>query len=136
VEKEQMNPIHFGITISGIFIPDNGFKVLETLKSLEGQRTEVIYRKQRSVRSNKQNSYYHSVVIKILADYCGYETSEMHEALKEKFLSNQRDDNGLIKIKSTTKLSTGEFEEFLDKIKRFAATELHCVIPNPNEVEE
>jgi hypothetical protein len=71
--------------------------------------------------------------VAILAEYCGYEPEEMHEALKDKFLSVGLDDHGLKIVRSTTKLSTTEMEEYLEKIKRWAAAELNCYIPDPNE---
>jgi hypothetical protein len=127
-----MNPIFTGKIEKSIIKFDRPNQVNAHLTSLEGQRIELILRKQKSQRSLNQNNYYHGVVIEILSNYCGYEHDEMHEALKEKFLSHQRDEKGLVKIRSTTKLNTADFEEFLEKIKRWAAIELNCYIPNPN----
>jgi len=55
----------------------------------------------------------------------------MHEILKYKFL--QSNAMGMPYIKSTTRLSTGEFEEYLSKIKRWAAEFLNIVVPDPIE---
>jgi hypothetical protein len=62
----------------------------------------------------------------------------MHEILKYKFLKTIKvipDKEGMPYIKSTTKLNTGEFEEYLAKIKQWAASELDCFIPDPNDYE-
>ena len=101
------------------------------LTTLSGQRVEVIIRKPKTSRSTLQNSYYWSVVVELLANELGYDKDELHEILKYKFL--QSNAMGMPYIKSTTKLSTGEFEEYLSKIKRWAAEFLHIVIPDPNE---
>ena len=36
-------------------------------------------------------------------------------------------------VRSTTKLNTQEFEEYLETVKRWAATDLQLYIPDPNE---
>jgi hypothetical protein len=41
--------------------------------------------------------------------------------------------NGHVFIKSTTKLSTVEFEDYMESIRRFASMELSLWIPEPNE---
>jgi hypothetical protein len=58
----------------------------------------------------------------------------MHEALKFKFLQDKTDTN-LPTVKSTASLSTVEFEVYLDNVRQWAATDLSCSIPLPNEVE-
>lgn len=130
-----MNPVFSGRIEKGKVLLDNQNRYLVQLSKLEGQRIELVLRKEKSKRSINQNNYYFGVVVEILADYCGYEREEMHEALKEKFLSAIPDDHGLRKIKSTTKLNTIEMEEYLEKIRRWASVELNCYIPNPNESE-
>jgi len=130
-----MNPVHRGKIEKGKKIYDNPSRYLVHLSKLEGKRFEETIRKEKSKRSLDQNAYYHGVVVAILSDHCGYETEEMHEALKEKFLSAIPDEHGLRKIKSTAKLNTVEFEGYQDKIRRWAAQELNCYIPLPREVE-
>ena len=101
------------------------------ISTLIGQRVEVIIRKPKTKRSDVQNNYYWGVVIELLSKELGYDQDEMHEILKYKFLKTK---NGEMEyVKSTTKLTTGEFEEYLDKIKRWSAEFLRVVIPDPNE---
>jgi len=38
-------------------------------------------------------------------------------------------------VRSTTTLSTIEFEQLMEEIKRWAAIEFEILIPDPNEVE-
>jgi hypothetical protein len=95
-------------------------------------RVEVIIRKPKTKRSDLQNNYYWGVVLELLSKELGYDQDEMHEILKYKFLQSHA--MGMPYVKSTTKLSTGEFEEYLSKIKRWAAEFLNIVIPDPNTV--
>jgi hypothetical protein len=100
-------------------------------------RTGSDNRKQRSKRSIKENSYYWGVVVEILRDYFGYETyeaEEVHDGLKLKFL-RIHEGEALETVRSTTKLSTVEFEDYLEKIRRWASKEHNCYIPLPNECD-
>ena len=98
------------------------------LFTLEGQKVEVDIKKLRSQRSSNQNAYYFGVVLDILSKETGYEIDEMHEIMKYKFLKVK---GKMDYIKSTAKLSTSEFETYLERIKRWAAQDLSVVIPDP-----
>lgn len=102
----------------------------------EGTQVYVTIRKieKKQIRSIVQNNYYHGVVIKILSEFTGYEPEEMHEALKIKFLTYENV-KGLPVTLSTTQLKTHEFEEFLKRVRRWAAIDLGVYIPQPNEVD-
>ena len=113
---------------------DKAYALANYLKGLEQQVVEVVIRKYKSKRSNEQNSYYWGVVLDILSKHTGYESDEMHEILKFKFL-RKRINNEVEYVQSTTKLNTAEMEEYLEKIRRWAAIELFCTIPLPNECE-
>ena len=126
-----MIPVFTGMVDNGGLRFDRQSVVDNYMCTLIGQRVEVIIRKPRTKRSDVQNSYYWGVVIELLSKELGYDKDELHEILKYKFL--QSNAMGMPYIKSTTKLSTGEFEEYLSKIKQWAAEFLHIVIPDPNE---
>ena len=127
-------PIFKGKVTNGVLSVDQRF--YSWVCSLEGNDVEVIVRKHRSQRSLRQNRYYHGVIIKILADHCGYSPEEMHEALKEKFLGTQeRDEHGLIKMKSTAVLSKDEFVRYTNEVIRWAAANLTVYIPDPHLVD-
>jgi hypothetical protein len=108
------------------------------VKSLKDGIYSWEIKKYNRLRSNDQNEYYWWVVIKILSLETGYEEEEMHEILKSMFLSEKErlrwDRRKKVTItKSTSALSTKEFEEFLEKVRRWAAKTLSCYIPLPNE---
>ena len=126
-----MIPVFRAQIKTGIIIFDRPNEAYGYLQDLEGKYVEVVVRKERSERSNNQNNYYWGVVLQLLSDHTGYTTDEMHEICKHQFLIVH---GKFDYVKSTTKLNTVEFEEYLDKIKNWAAV-LGVNIPNPGEVE-
>lgn len=100
-------------------------------KRFAGIDAEIELRKRRTKRSKKQNDYYWSVVVPLIAEECGYSSDQMHQALKVKFLSQEDLSRGLMRVGSTTKLSTAEFVEFTDRVVLWAAEYLGVIIPQP-----
>jgi hypothetical protein len=128
-----MIPVFTGIVKDGFITYDNTDRVIRFVRTLEGKRIDITFREHKSKRSTNQNNYYFGVVCKILGDYFGYTEDEMHEALKIHFLSKGACD--VPTVGSTAKMNTAEFEDYLTKIKRWAASEYSVVIPDPNEIE-
>ena len=129
-----MNNYKFhGVVKQGRIKFDSPEKYLVYLAGLEGKRIELSLQKERNNRTLSQNAYYWGVVIEILGQHFGYEPDEMHEALKFKFLKTH-EDTGLITVRSTTKLSTIEFGDYLDRIIRWAAED-GIYIPSAGEFE-
>ena len=87
------------------------------------------------IRSNEQNKYYWSVILKIISDHTGYSIYEAHELMKLKFNSKiLHINNDEVTIGcSTAGLTTVEYETFLSHIRQWASQELNCYIPEPNE---
>lgn len=87
-------------------------------------------------RSLKENNYYWGVVIETLVEQSetGYEPEDWHDILKNKFLMYVND-QGFTRTRSTTSLTTEEFERYLEKIRMWAAQELSVLIPLPKENE-
>lgn len=91
-------------------------------------------------RSNPQNRYYFGVVLPVISDYTGYSIEEIHDLLKQKFLLEDyilhlKEGQEEIRIpKSTTKLTTVEFEAYLSEIREWASKDLSVYVPLPNEV--
>jgi len=84
-------------------------------------------------RSDKQNRYMWGVVYKIIGDEVGYLPEEIHQLMGKQFLSYES--KGEMFVKSTTKLKTGDMEEYLANVRRFAAMELSCFVPLPSEYD-
>lgn len=125
------SPVFCGEIKNGHLKFDNTERYLVYLSSFEGKRVELTLQKERHNRTLNQNSYYWGVVIEILGNHFGYDADEMHEALKFKFLKTH-ENTRLITTRSTAKLSTLEFGEYLDKVIRWAAEE-GCYIPSSEE---
>jgi len=138
-----MKYINHGGVKNGKFVPDHPRYLIDGFKSLEGKRITVTIGKFRKPRSDKENRYYHGIPVKMIADYIGEENKrQVHEYLKVLFLTtieykqigNTNKTLKFTRTKSTTELSTVEFEEYLDSIRRWAAQFLGIEIPTPNEV--
>jgi hypothetical protein len=124
-------PVFHGTTNSGILKLYNRQKFNAWLLSLGNKNVTLSVEPKKKHRSHNQNAYYWGVVIDLLAYHFGYTPEEMHEALKWKFL---RVDGPVPTVRSTRKLTTKEFMEFIEKVQIWAASEYQVDIPSPNEV--
>ena len=131
-----MTRIFHGKITQGKLQLDSPSAYLRQIAALEGQQIELVLRKHKSHRSNQQNAWYWGVIVELISQHTGYTPSEAHEALKFRFLSDHNPDHqGLIKIKSTSQLSTKEFAEYCDRIVRWAAEHMEIFIPDPGQVD-
>jgi hypothetical protein len=81
-------------------------------------------------RSNNQNEYYWGCVLKLISEHTGDTVEDLHDHFRIRFLMRG------VKLdspRSTTSLSTSEFEEYLSKIRHFAQMDLQVFIPLPHE---
>jgi hypothetical protein len=92
------------------------------LCKLEGEKVMIKIEKRRKLRSLDQNSYFHGVILPILADELGYTAQEVKGVLKWHF-----------KIPHTSELSTVEFEDFCKRVREWASADLSIYLPSPNE---
>lgn len=98
--------------------------------------------KEEKMRSLQENKYYWGVIVKILSSELGYTRDETHEILKELFLRELKflkTKDGVEEVwitKSTTKLSVGEFEDYLSEIRQWASMALGIYLPLPRESED
>jgi hypothetical protein len=95
--------------------------------------------KEAKIRSTPENRYYWGVCIKIISDELGYLPMEIHDMMKYEFLrcvvfipTRDKKMDECVILKSTTSLSTVEFEEYLSNIRQWAS-EHSIYIPLPNE---
>lgn len=104
-------------------------------RTLVGKDVEVVLRPKRQRRSLKANAYYWAAVIGTIAPDLGYSSDECHEALAWRFLQIGEADAKLPKRRSTSDLTSHEFEDYVSQVKQFAAQELGIYVPEPNEVD-
>lgn len=98
-------------------------------------------------RTDRQNRYYWPCFVKPFADYLVEQGNEFddaedsaHEILKREFLSSTVTDRKSGQVftfqRSTTKLTTVEFNAYLDRCARMLAEECGIVVPEPNVFHE
>lgn len=111
----------------------------QQLRQLDERWTlEVLVQRLRATRSVAQNRYYWSGVLGTLSSHTGYTVDELHDLMKMRFLPKHlalTDGNGEVKGEfviggSSRKLSTGEFSDYIERIRQFAAEDLDCNIPD------
>ena len=106
------------------------------LMTLEGKRVTCEVKKFVKKRTDPQNKFYWAVVVDILSKELGYEKEEIHLMLRERFLRIHDEQHpDFVIAKSTTKLNTQEFNEYIEAIQRWAAQELQIFIPDPQTIE-
>jgi hypothetical protein len=116
---------------------DAGF-ARRAVASFEGEQVEVIVRKWKAKRSNKQNAWEWAVAIPLIAEHCGYDAHE-HEALhyelsKIYFGKRVNDVTGFeTPVGRTSRLDTKDYCDWMEWLCRWAAKELGVVIPLPSE---
>lgn len=121
----------------------NRTKISEVFKTLPDGRYKVKIDPFKK-RSNLQNNYYHGAVVPLVKDgllNMGYDevrtNEDAHEILKHLFLMrkivNQQTDETIEIAGSTARLSTGEFNAFIDEVIKWGAQYLNIQIPLPNE---
>lgn len=95
-------------------------------------------------RSNPQNRYYHGCMLPMVLEGlqdAGFneikDVATVHELLKKMFLErklvSEKTGDEIIIPGSTAKLSTTEFNVFIDEVIRWASEYLSIQIPLPNE---
>lgn len=101
-----------------------------------GQSIEIVIHKKKKHRSVQQNRYYW-LVCTMISEHTGFSKEETHAILKSRFLKVEKvnEDSGVIYqyVKSTTELSTVEYEQYMDSVRQFAAEEFGMNVPMPNE---
>jgi hypothetical protein len=125
-------PVFRGLIQNGKICLERREDFAALIARLDGSDVDLRLSKHRRVRSLSQNAYYWSVVIPLLAEHIGYETEEMHDALKWRFL--QKHDGPLVTVRRSTDLDTAEFTEFIEQCRRLGA-EMGVVIPGPSGMD-
>jgi hypothetical protein len=130
-----MDVLFYGRVLpGGLMVIDKPTEYAQHVRSLRGRFVEVLVRKRKTKRSPKANRYYFGVVVKLLAEHCGYDPQEMHETLAMRFLRIEDCPvTGAPRRKRTPDTDSAEFSEYVNHCIRLAA-ELGVVIPDANEV--
>jgi hypothetical protein len=113
---------------------DEPFKnMLAYFQSSPFTKFKVEIKEHKKQRSNNQNALYWSWLT-IVGKDLGYESEELHEALKAKILGvierKTIFGNTVNEPRSTTSLNTKEFTEYLNAVQSFAMS-LGITLPSP-----
>lgn len=118
------------------FSKEQRIKLQGVFQAKEGKYVQVVVGDIEKGRSSQQNRYYFGVVLKLISDYTGDNVNDLHEYFKEQYapkkmtkVLNEKKERPM----STTEMSTVEFNEYIERIRAFAAQELQVVIPDPGE---
>lgn len=112
----------------------------------EGKRVVVEIEPEKSIRSLSQNAYYHAAIVPVVAviltedlreqdpDASPLTNEEAHAALKRAFLGKELA-LSLPVVRSTTKLSTLGFHDYVERCREFCARAGYF-IPEPGSKDE
>ena len=116
---------------------DNIVHLKQMLLEFKGKWIRVQFSNLRKTRSNDQNRYYWGVVVRMIADHCGYYGSEELDALHEELKKIILPCHGKFNLPaSTAKMNTEEFSDYVEKVRIYAAENLGLYIPDPHEAAE
>lgn len=108
---------------------------------LENKIVDIVVMSDINKRTIQQNEYYWGCVVPIIASDLGYDIETMHDVLKHKFLkktkefiNNKGQKEEFEKTISTTKLTTKQFVDYIESIKRWASEFLNIYIPEAGEI--
>lgn len=124
------------------------------LNKFEGKTNlQLVIKRKVKPRSRQEEKYYHSVVVRMVADAMSLEDEEAHDFLKKMFLRTEERHqlaNGKIiryeRTGSTTDLGDAAYRQYWQKIQRWAVkptgpdglgpdSGLGLYIPDPNEAD-
>lgn len=135
--------LEFIAQVQGGKLPDETARQIgRAVRLLDGKRVRVTVAEVSKKRSLNQNSYYWGVVIAMVREFVNelgndMDEDEVHEFLKRhvgKLATMIKLPDGSVTkaLRSTRKLTPGEFEEYLEKIRAWAA-EFGLIVPFPGE---
>ena len=114
------------------------FKLPDDLKKinfyLQDKKGVWIVKKYHPKRTNLQNRYMHAI-FNMIAKETGYTMEEVKQIYKRKFLSYEKEVNGIVTkfVKNTRDLDTKEETDFIEKIRNSASADLGIYVPAPHE---
>jgi len=136
---KHISPLITGTVVGGKFVADDCALFRQAFYVHEGRRVTVAVKRHQKRRSDQANRYYWGVVVAIIADYIGETDPEtVHDWLKAQhnYEIKAIDGHELRVPRSTARLTTAEFEQYLERVRRWAAEFFSLYIPLPNEVAD
>lgn len=120
------------LTIKNWKLEDN-WQLLDWI--IKSKDWKYVIKERKNTRSDKQNSYYWAL-IDLVSKETGIDKDEIHEKMRYKFLTiPPKNEKQLPYCKSTSKLTTSEFWEYIEAMRNFFAELLGMNLPDANEWE-
>lgn len=125
-------------------VDSDGRLLLLNLHGFTDCRVDVTIQVHRDTRSQKANAYLWGVVYAIAAEDTGHSPEDLHDAMCERFLPNERKRveffNRLTgeslavdtEARRTSKLSGAPFYDFVENVRQFLREFLHIETPDPD----
>lgn len=132
----DVKPDGSGLTFDGA----QRFRRQGYLRTLAGQRVDVIVRPHRERRSDRQNRWWWGVAVPLVAQELGYDKhdhEELHYALVALCFGTHRDEKLGLDVPNarSSALTTAQFSELMEWAVRWAAQQYGIEIPLPGEAE-
>ncbi|MBF0247048.1 MAG: recombination protein NinB [Alphaproteobacteria bacterium] len=98
--------------------------------------TVGLFRKRRTTKQNALMWKWVNEVADHVSDYTGMDADEVHEFFKGKFLSPHVVEIGgeIVEYRTTTKLTTSEMTDYMNRIYAWATTYLGLHLPIPEDL--
>jgi hypothetical protein len=134
----KITPLFFGRVKGGKLSLEKADKFREFLSTLDGKEIALSVRKAEYTRSGAENRYYWGVVVRMVADEMAILPDEAHDFLKSLFLKEGVEVGGkrFEIVKSSADLSIADFEDYCEKCRNWAGSELGIKVPLPNEIDQ
>ena len=128
-----------GSVKGGVHTFDQNWETVDTLNSLEGERTVSDIKIWKNTRTNRQNRYYFGVVVpasfQALTDIGIKLVNEKqaHRAMQCRFLMEDVEyDGGVFQVpKSTADLDVEEFANYIFVVVELLRDKYNCIVPEP-----
>lgn len=133
----SLSKIHRGrIDDNGKLLAENKEEFLAQCLQLKGREVEFTLTPFSNKRTNPENRYYWGVIVKLVADEMGVIPDKAHKVLKESLLKVGVEYKGKRYeiTRSTADLKVNEFEDYCERARLWAMSELNLPIPLPNEI--
>ena len=121
-----------------LLIPSDKAIIIDCISKLpESKQYTIEVRVKRHKRTIDQNRLYWAW-LSCISEETGNEREYLHELFKQKYLGCQRHElhninETVIVRRSTSSLDTKQMAEYMDKVQRFANTEIGIVLPSPDD---
>ena len=130
---------HFCKFKGGKPILQNPKGFMDACRLLDGKEGFLIINKEvkKRTKSNEQQKYYFGVVVAMIAEHCGFEKHEyqmVHRAISTKLLSEEKNGLTIVRTTALSEWDTFSWEQYMERVRRWALVEYAIEIPLPNEI--